>query len=128
MVFFDFMHYLIFKFYLGFREKGALSTAAGIIGGFQLINAMSVIMLFSLAQEQKIKIEKWVVIVLFIIFQIYTYIRYIYKEDHSIEAIEKKWLNKSYTYRKQMRVLLFIYGTISIFPVFGLALYSGSKN
>jgi hypothetical protein len=128
MLFFDFMHYLIFKFYSGFREKGAQSTAAGIVGGFQTINVISVIMLFSQAQGQKIKIGKWVVIVLFIIFQIYTYIRYIYREDHSIEAIEQKWLDKSSTYRKQMRILLFIYGAISIFALFGLALYLGSRN
>ena len=128
MAIFDFMHYLFFKFYSGFREKGALSTAAGIIGGFQLINVMSGIMLFSPAQEQKIKIEKWVVVVLFIIFQIYTYLRYIYRDDHSIEAIEQKWLNKSSTYRKQMRILIFIYGATSIFIVFGLALYLGGRN
>jgi hypothetical protein len=128
MLFFDFMHYLIFKFYSGFREKGALSTAAGIIGGFQLINVLSVIILFSLAQEQKIKIEKWVVIVLFIIFQIYTYIRYIYKESHSIDAIEREWLNRTPAYRKRMSILLFIYGAVSILGLFGLALYLGSRN
>jgi len=128
MLFFDFLHYLIYKFYAGFKEKGAVSTAAGIVGGFQMINVMSVIMLFSLTQKQKIKMEKWAVVVLFLIFQIYTYIRYIYKEDHSINAIEHKWLNKTPSYRKQMSSLLFIYGAISIIGVFGLALYVGSRK
>jgi uncharacterized membrane protein len=85
MLFFDFLHYLIFKFYSGFKEKGAISTAAGIVGGFQTINVISVIMLFSLVQKQKIKIEKWVVVVLFLVFQIYTYIRYVYKEDPPLQ-------------------------------------------
>jgi hypothetical protein len=128
MLFFDFLHYLIFKFYSGFKEKGAISTAAGIVGGFQTINVISIIMLFLLTQKQKIKIEKWVIVILFLIFQIYTYIRYIYKEDHSINRIEQKWLNKTPSYRKQMGVLLFIYGVISIFILFGLALYLGSRN
>lgn len=128
MLFFDFLHYLIFKYYSGFKEKGALSTAAGIVGGFQLINIMGIIMLFMLTQKQKVKLEKWVVVVLFLIFQIYTYIRYIYREDHSIDAIEHIWLNKTPSYRKQLRTLLFIYGAISILGVFGLALYLGSRN
>jgi len=128
MFFFDFLHYLIFKFYAGFKEKGAASTAAGIVGGFQLLNVMGVIMLFSLTQKHKINIEKWVVVVLFFVFQIYTYIRYIYKEDHSIDVIEHEWLNKTPSYRKQMSIILFIYGAISVLGVFGLALYLGTRN
>jgi Ca2+/Na+ antiporter len=128
MLFFDFLHYHIFKYYSGFKEKGALSTAAGIVGGFQVINIMAIMMLYMLTQKEDIKFEKWVVVVLFIIFQIYTYIRYIYREDHSIEAIERIWLNKTASYRKQLRALLFIYGAISIIGAFGLAIYLGSRN
>jgi hypothetical protein len=128
MVFFDFLHYLIFKYYSGFKEKGALSTAAGIVGGFQTINVISVIMLFLLPQKQKVEIEKWVGVVLFFVFQISTYIRYIYKENHSINVIEHKWLDKTASYRKQMRIFLFIYGAISILGFFGLAIYLGSRN
>ncbi|HTI09925.1 MAG TPA: hypothetical protein VL832_15265 [Puia sp.] len=128
MLFFDFLHYLIFKYYSGFNEKGALSTAAGIVGGFQLINIMAVMMLYMLTQKQNVKFEKWVVVILFFIFQTYTYIRYIYREDHSIDVIERIWLNKTASYRKQLRTLLFIYGAVSIIGAFGLAIYLGSRN
>ncbi len=128
MFFFDFLHYLVFKFYSSFKEKGAVSTSAGIVGGFQTLNVMGVIMLFSLTQKQKITIQKWLVIVLFFVFQITTYIRYIYKDNHSIDSIEHRWLDKTSLYRKRMSILLFIYGAISILGVFGLAIYLGSRN
>ena len=128
MLFFDFLHYLIFKFYAGFKEKGAVSTAAGIVGGFQTINVLSIILLILLTQKQKIRLEAWVVIVLFLIFQIYTYIRYVYKENHSIEVIERKWLNKTESSIERMTYLLYIYGVFSVVVFIGLAIYAGSRN
>lgn len=128
MLFFDYLHYLIFKFYAGRKEKGAISTAAGIVGGFQTINVITLIMLFSLTQKANFKIAKLVDIILLIIFQVTTYIRYVYRENPSVTEIEHKWLEKTPSSRRQMSILLFIYGAVSIIAVFGLAIYIGSRN
>jgi len=42
--FFDYLFYLIYKFYSP-KEKGAATTSAMIIGGMQAINVLSIIML-----------------------------------------------------------------------------------
>ena len=41
--FFDYLFYLIYKFYSP-KEKGAATTSAMIIGGMQAINVLSIIM------------------------------------------------------------------------------------
>jgi hypothetical protein len=128
MFFFDYLHYSIYKFYAGFGEKGALSSAAGIVGGFQAANVMTLILLFFLTQKEKMKIDKLVVIALFIVFQVYTYIRYVYKESHSISVIEQGWLGKTPGYRKGMSVFLFIYGAVSVIALLSLAVYLGSRK
>jgi hypothetical protein len=125
MIFFDFLYYSIFKFYARHKEKGALSTAAGIVGGFQTINVIALIMLFSLTQKRKVRIEKWVVIVLLIVFQVTTYIRYVYREKPLSSEIEQKWLDKTPSSRKQLGTLLFIYGAVSIIAFLGLAILGG---
>ena len=72
--------------------------------------------------KELITIDKLWVIVLFIIFQVYTYIRYLYKEKHSVDVIKIKWLSKKESYRKQTSFFLVLYGVISIIGFFGLAL------
>jgi len=128
MLFFDFLYYLIYKFYSNHNEKGAESTSAGIIGGFQALNVLTIIMLVHSMNIEKKSINKFVVIVLFIVFQIYTYIRYMHGEKHSADAIKNKWLNKTETSRKQTTFFLLLYGAISIVSCFGLALYLSMKK
>ncbi|MBN9386389.1 MAG: hypothetical protein J0H74_36865 [Chitinophagaceae bacterium] len=128
MLFFDYLHYFIFKFYSGYREKGALSSSAGIIGGFQTINVLTGVILFMLATKQKVFLETWLVISSLILFQVTTYIRYIYKENHSIAAIEKAWLNKTEANRNMTRNLLVVYGVVSVLGFLGLALYLGIRR
>lgn len=128
MIFFDFLYYATYRFYSGYNEKGAKSSAAGIVGGFQVINILTVIMLFQLAFQQKGYINKLLVVVLFIVFQITTYFRYIYKSSHSVDVIESKWLGKSEAFRKQMNNAIFLYVALSIIISFGLAIYLGGKH
>lgn len=130
MLFFDFLYYLIYKFYSDYNEKGAELTSAAIVGGFQEMNVLTIIMLIEYAtiDRQKIKINKLLVIVLFIVFQIYTYIRYIYRENHSVDVLESKWLEKTELSRKQTSLFLLLYGIISIISFFGLAIYVGAQK
>lgn len=61
-----------------------------------------------------------------LVFQITTYIRYIYEENHSINVIENEWLNKPSSWKNKMTIWLYIYGAGSILALFGLAIYFGS--
>lgn len=126
MVFFDFLYYSIYQFYSDYNEKGAASTSAGIIGGLQTLNVLTGIMLFQLLFQPQRQINKLWAVLLFIVFQVYTYYRYIYRDNHSVQVMEKKWLSKTAQSRKQTNVFLFIYGLLSIVGCFGLAIYLGS--
>ena len=128
MLFFDFLYYRIAAFYSGYNEKGAESTSAGIVGGFQSMNVFTLFLLFLAMSKEKPHVNKLMVVALFIVFQIYTYIRYIYKESRSVAVLEEKWLKKTETARAQMNLFLWIYGTISIIGCFGLAIYLGNRG
>jgi hypothetical protein len=128
MILFDYLYYLIFKFYSDFNEKGAAPSSAGIIGGFQSMNFLTGMMLFQLVFRQNANINKLVVLVMAIAFQVFTYYRYIYKERPAIDVLEKKWLSKTAVSRKQISTTLFLYGSASIITCFGLAIYLGSRH
>jgi hypothetical protein len=128
MSLFDFLYYSIAKAYAAYKEKGAQSSSAGVIGGFQTINILTILMLIGLSLHQKLGGNKVLAIAIFLVFQVTTYIRYIYKEDNSIESIERKWLSKSEFTRKRLRIYLWLYGILSVLFFFGLAIYLGSKK
>ena len=127
-MFFDFLYYSIYRFYSDYNEKGAASSSAGIVGGFQALNVLTVIMLYQLFFRKEIHIDKLLVVVLFFIFQVWTYCRYIYKDNRSTEVMEKKWSSKPASFRRQMSTALFLYAAISIIGCFGLAIYMGSRK
>lgn len=127
MIFFDFLYYSIYRFYSAYNEKGAASTSAGIVGGLQTMNVLTAIMAFQWLVQKKPHVNLFLVILLFIVFQITTYIRYIYKDNHSVYVIGNKWSGKTEEIRKRISFILFLYGTISIVTCFWLAVYLGSK-
>ena len=128
MIFFDFLYYSIYRFYSAYKEKGAASTSAGIVGGLQAMNILTAIMVFQCFVRQKVHLDKLLVVAFFIFFQITTYIRYIHKDTHSVDVMERKWSGKTEITRKQISVALFLYGALSIIAFFGLAIYLGSGN
>jgi uncharacterized membrane protein len=128
MILFDFLYYSLYRFYSDFNEKGASSTAAGIVGGIQAVNILIGIFLYKLLFRKEAHIDGLLGIGLFVVFQIFTYYRYIYKDFRSIEVMEEKWSSKSTTFRRQMSTILFFYVAISVVGCFGLAIYIGSRN
>ena len=128
MIFFDFLYYSIYRFYAGYNEKGAASTSAGIVGGFQAMNILTAIMLFQWFVQQKSHLNKLLVVALFLVFQITTYLRYIYKDNHSVAMMESKWSGSPEAIRKRISVALFLYGTVSVVTFFGFAVYMGNKS
>lgn len=85
-------------------------------------------MVFQGIVQQKVHLNKLLAIVLFIVFQITTYIRYIYKDNHSVDVMENKWSSRTEEARQRINVVLVFYGVISIVAFFGLAVYFGSRN
>src|SRR5579863_5605231 len=113
MLLFDFLYYSIFKFYSGFSEKGAQSSSAGITGGFQLINLLTLLFLIELLISRRL-VSKVLAIILFAFFQITTYIRYTYKDNNSVEVIEKKWQSRTAATQSKILFGLWLYGIFSI--------------
>ncbi|TXJ27077.1 MAG: hypothetical protein E6Q24_09130 [Chitinophagaceae bacterium] len=128
MIFFDFLFYNIYRFYSRHKEKGAESSSAGIIGGLQTVNLLILYELILLIQANNGKMRLPFVIALLAFFQVYTYIRYIYKESNSVQILERKWLNKTESYRKQSILLQYIYVSLTIIAFLGLAIYLGSQR
>ncbi len=85
-------------------------------------------MLIIIISSEKIVLNTLLIIGVFVILQIWTYIRYIYKDNRSIEILEKEWLNKSDAYRNSVTILAWIYVIISIAGLLALAIYLGKKN
>ena len=125
--FYEYLFYLIYKFYAG-KEKGAASSAAGIIGGLQAMNVLTVFLPITYFLSRKEYFNKLTVLSVFLFFQITTYIRYIYRKQNNYQETVEKWLKMTETEKIRVRFLSFIYITLSISFFFGLAIYLGGKS
>lgn len=122
MLFFDFLNYKIAKFYGSFGEKGAASTSAAIIGGLQAMNVMTIAMLIWA------NMNKLFVVILFVIFQVTIYMRYLYRDKYSVTAMEIKWLNKSISSKKRITAFMFLYVSVSFLSCVGTAIYLAGQK
>jgi hypothetical protein len=124
--FFDYIFYLIYTFYK--KEKGSASSSAGIVGGLQAFNVISFYFLYLILFAPYAGISKMYFILVLLVFQVTTYIRYIYREDNSVEVIKKRWQDLSEPSKTRIRLLLFVYILISVVSFFGLAIYLGESK
>ncbi len=125
---FDFLFLKIYKFYFGYKEKGAASSAAGIVGGLQAANILTALMICSFYFDENGSFNKIIAVLVAVIFQITTYVRYIYKENNTVEIISKKWLDKNEKFKNIFNVSSVVYIVASIVLFFGLAIYFGSNR
>jgi len=127
--FFDLIFYHLYKFYAKYKKRGAMSSAAGIIGGFQAMNVMMLLMVLALIYQTKIYFSNTPSMIgLIIFFQITTYIRYVYKETITPEIIKERWVSKTDSQKIQLRSFMVVYILLSSIGFFGLAIYLGSKK
>ena len=119
---FNYLYYLIAKFYLK-KEKGGASSAAGVIGGLQAMNVLAIYMFLSFYVENLFKLNKVSVLIVVIVFQITTYIQYIYKEKPSIKDMREKWLNLDESKRTKIRISSFLYIILTLVAFFGSAIF-----
>jgi len=125
--FFDFLYYLIFRFYSS-KERGASSSSAGIIGGLQAINILTVLMLISILFCRGKTLNKLIFFLVFVFFQIITYMRYVFNKSHSVQVIEERWVNTSEITKKRIQQFAAVYITFSILLFFGVAIFIGSRK
>lgn len=124
--FYDILYYSIYKFYAKYKKDSAESTAAGIVGGLQAANVLTVLMIISIYLRNKEVFNKLIIILLFIVFQVVTYVRYIFKENNSVNIIEGKWLSKSQLWQNKKKMYIGIYIFLSIIFLLGVAMYLGT--
>ncbi len=126
MVFFDYLFYGVYTIYSSYNEKSAESISAGIVGGLLTMNVLTIDMVIRLLSGNKAPLNELYIIGLFLVFQVVTYIRFLYRSNHSIGVIEEKWNKKSKSQRASIETSLFLYVLLSIVSLFGFAIYAGS--
>lgn len=127
MLFFDFLFLNIFLYYSSFKEKGAASTSATVVGALLTMNIISIIMVIEIIVKDKIDFTL-IGIVVFILSQIITYLRYIRNLTINIETLEKKWQERTVHQRKGLLRGFWVYGILTIGSAFGIAIFVGSLN
>lgn len=126
MVFIDYLFYGVYKIYSSYNEKSAESISAGIVGGLLTMNVLTIDMVIRLLTGNKAPLNELYIIGLFLVFQVVTYIRFLYRSNHSIGVIEEKWNKKSKSQQAPLETSLFLYVLLSIVSLFGFAIYIGS--
>lgn len=125
--FYDNLYYAIYEYYSP-KEKGALASAAFIVGGLQASNVLSIIMLpqFFIPEWDCVNVIFFLIVLFF--FQILAYIRYVYKEKVNVDEYEEQWDRKPEAEKTKYRILRSLYIALSFGAFFGIAIYSGSRN
>lgn len=128
MIFFDYLFYSIAKYYEKHNEKGSPLSASSIVGGLQTSNLLTIYFLYLLTREEKPFVNVLIVLPILLTFLVYNYIKYVYREKPSINALDQKWKNKTESARNLLRAFLYLYTIISVAAFFGLAIYLGQRN
>ncbi len=126
--FYDYLFYIIYKFYAKHKDSGAETTSATIVAGLQSANILTLLMVASIYYRNKEMLNNIVAIILFIIFGFFTYIRYVYKEKNNYKAIEVRWKGETEFSRERKELFSFAYLILSVVSLFGVAAYLGSQK
>src|SRR6476620_9992461 len=109
MRFFDLVYYAIYKFYFYYNEKHAASTASLVTAFCITMNILTVLLLLVDTTQFKDIAIKGFAIVLLVIADIFTYLRYIYFERPSLAELSSYWEHRSATFRTWLRTLIILY-------------------
>lgn len=126
--FYDYLYYVIYKFYAKYKNSNAETTSATIVAGLQSANVLTFVMIASLYFHNKEIVNKLVAIILFLIFGFFTFIRYVYKEKNNYKAIELRWNEENELSRKRKEAFSFAYLILSLLSFFGVAIYLGNQK
>lgn len=126
MVFFDYLYLKVYKFYSSFNDKSAQSTAAAIVGGLITMNILTLLFFIDFILDNNALTSEWLIIFLFLFFQVITYYRYLYQEKHSVTVIENKLSELPKSKKETIKIIHFIYWVVSLVLFFGSAIFIGS--
>ncbi|RAJ06716.1 hypothetical protein LX64_01843 [Chitinophaga skermanii] len=127
-MFFDYLFYLVAKFYARNREKeteGTSITVVSLLQTFNLLTIWFIIIAIYYPQEYLLKI---VSVGIYFFFLIFNYIRFFYREKHLPSVIHDKWLKESKKSQKEIKLTALFYVVISIVSFLGVVVYMGLKN
>lgn len=123
MIFFDYSFYYFYKFYSRWG-KGALSGAAGIVGGLQAFNLITVLIMVSSFFPTKLNIGKGLGLLIAVGLQITNHVRYVYRERPSVEQLSAALGKKSNRSKTVIRSVIFLYVLFSTIAFFASAIYA----
>lgn len=125
--FFDYLYYSLYKYYSP-KEKGALASAAFIVGGLQASNVLSIIMLpqFFIPEWDFVNVIFFLIVLFF--FEILAYIRYVHKEKVKVDEYEEQWESKPEAEKTKDRVLRSLYIALSVAAFFLIGYYTGNRG
>ena len=125
LIFFDYLYYSVRKFYTEYKESGPGFSALAVITLTQILNILTVYILYCLITETRVHINKLAFLALYLSVLILNVVRYS-KLDPDI--IKEKWENKKENQKIILRTFLLLYVVLSFVVCVGLAIYVGSKR
>lgn len=122
MIFFDYLYYSIYEFYVSYKDNNPQLAASSILGILYMMGVCAVLMSVELVSGHNGITNKTILVAVGLGFQVYNYIRYVYREKPSTDFLREKWIGKPEAWRKSMRFYFYLYAFASIVGFIGLAI------
>jgi len=123
--FFDYLFYGVHKFYGKNKDSGPGWSALVVITLTQILNILTVYILYCLITQTKVNISKLTAVVIYFSVVILNVKRY---SKLDLEKIKENWENKTEKQKTTIRALVVLYVFLSFAVCVGLAIYVGNKN
>jgi len=123
--FFDYIFYLTYKGYSKAIDNGPEMAAVVVLSCVQSFNLLSGVLIFCLISHDKSLASKFLMGVVYVIFIVANYVRYIYKENRNYKVTNEKATESNKRLKVFFAVIYLISSTVLFF---GLAIYLGNKK
>lgn len=127
MIFFDFLCFSIYKVYNQAKESGTEFSAGSTVAFLQTLNILIVILIWGII-DGEFYLTKAIGLIILGVFVVINYIRYILRDEFSMDRISDRWNAKSEKYRNDSRLLQTLYVIGSLLGFASLIIYLGIKK
>jgi formate-dependent nitrite reductase membrane component NrfD len=125
LIFFDYLFYGVQKFYGKNKDSGPGLSALIVITLTQILNILTVYVLYCLITQTKVNISKLIAVVIYLSVLILNVKRY---SRLDLEKLKEKWENKNEKQKTTIRAFVVLYVFLSFALGIGLAIYVGNRN
>jgi hypothetical protein len=125
--YYDLLFYLIFSFYRH-KEKGAAASSAAILGGLLAMNVLTIAMLITYLLSPETHFSIIIVIAVGVLFQVISYVRYLFTNNNLTARVDERWLKISKTNQTRIKTISFAYVLLSLASFVGLNIYWGNSR